>query len=59
MSSDVEAALFTLRMWYRTKNRLPYVGCYFWKFRSLFDLVVSVLTDLFFLHLIALLAVPG
>lgn len=38
----MDAALFTLCRWCRTKDQLPYVGCYFWNFKSLFDLVVSV-----------------
>lgn len=38
----MDGALFTLCRWCRTKAQLPYVGCYFWNFKSLFDLVVSI-----------------
>lgn len=38
----MDGGLFTLCRWCRTKDQLPYAGCYFWNFKSLFDLVVSI-----------------
>lgn len=38
----MDGALFTLCRWWRTKDQLPYVGCYFWNLKPLFDLVVSI-----------------